>query len=258
MLHMNPQPLNGFHSLSVIVLVVNETRTLTETVNTIISVCGRNDLAEIIICPAHFVTPACLSAASELCEKYREVPVSIHMQTGSFEAAMKELFQIVKGSHFIIQPADLEEDPKMLSVFIKKCKEHPDAVITGSRFLSKSSARGFNFIKRTIISVYHCFFKMLYAHRLTDTTFMYSAIPTSRINSLVLVEKSYSVLYEAFLKLLRTGVDVIEVPVEYHKSRERKSKVKFFKDGLRYVQVLFRVRFAHIGSFGKGDDERAD
>lgn len=250
---MNTQPSPCFHSLSVIVLAVNETKSLTETVDTVVGVCSKDDLAEVIICPADYASPACINTATQLCEKYREVPVCMIMQNGSFEDAMKKLFRTVKGSHFIIQPADLEEDPKMIATFIEKCRYHPEAVITGSRFISKTGLKDFNYIKRVFIYIYHIFFNMIFARKLTDTTFMYSAIPTFRMSGIILKEKSYPVLYEAFLKLLRTGVEVIELPAAFQKSKERKSQVKFFRDGLRYLRVLFRVRFADIKSFSVND-----
>jgi hypothetical protein len=246
---MNSQPVICFQSLSVIVLAVTETTSLLKTVDTIVQVCSKEDLREIIICPAYFATPECKKIAEELCEVYKDIPVTLLMQNGTFEDAMKDLFKAISGSHFIIQPADLEEDPEMIASFVVDSKSHPNAIITGSRFLLKKDTTNITIIKKIFFYLFRRLFQVFYSKDLTDTTFMYRIIPTQKIKALILIEKSYAVLYEAFLKLLRTGVEVIEIPVEFHKSTERRSKVKFFRDGFRYLGVFFRVRFADINSF---------
>ncbi len=237
-----------FQSISVIVPVINETTSFVETVETIINVCGP-DLEEIIICPAYFATPACKKIAEELCIKHKIIPVKIVMQNGTFDDALKSLFKIVTGSHFMIQPADLEEDPKMIAVFIKESRNHPEAIITGSRFLSKECSENYSKLKKAFFIFFRKFFQIVYSKKLTDTTFSYRTIPTEKVKNLILKEKSYSVLYEAFLKMMRTGVDVIEVPVVFQKRPEGKSKTKFFKDGFRYLWVFFRVRLADSSKF---------
>lgn len=243
--------VSSFKSLSVIVLVVTETKSFIETVDTIVRVCNKEDLKEIIICPAYFASLECKKIAEDLCKKYCDVPVSILMQNGTFEDAMKDLFKAVSGSHFIIQPADLEEDPKMLTVFIEESKKNPDAIITGSRFLSGNCAKDITIVKKAFFFIFHKLFQIVYSRKLTDTTFMYRVIPIKNIRNLILIEKSYSVLYEAFLKLLRAGVEVIEIPVEFQKSMERKSKVKFFRDGFSYLRVFLKVRLTKKDRFLK-------
>lgn len=245
---MEKKTVNCFESISVIVPVVTETKAFIETVETVIDVCG-TDLKEIIICPAHFASPECKRIAGELFEKYCDVPIIIFMQTGTFDDALKDIFNIVSASHFMIQPSDLEEDPKMLNVFIEESKKHPDAIITGSRFLSKECSANYPKTRKLIFAVFRKVFQMTYSKKLTDTTFSYRTIPSEKVKNLVLKGKSYSILYEAFLKILRTGVEVIEVPVIFQKHPEATSNTSFLKDGIRYLTVFFRVRFSDPKTF---------
>lgn len=171
------------------------------------------------------------------------------MQNGSFDDALKDMFNMVSGSHFMILPADLEEDPKMLTVFIEESKKHPDAIITGSRFLSKECSVNYSKMRKIFFVFFRSLFRLVYSKKLTDTTFSYRTIPSKKVKNLILTGKSYSVLYEAFLKMLRSGVDVIEVPVMFQKRTEGRSKTNFFKDGVRYLWVFFRVRFADTSKF---------
>ena len=97
--------------------------------------------------------------------------------------------------------------------------------------------------------MFHVFFRMLYSVELTDTTYLIWMMPTERVKRLVLKEKSYAVMYEAFLKILRSGTEVIEIPVKFQKHSEEKLKARFYKDGLRYLLAFFRVRFANTSGF---------
>ncbi|MEI6577945.1 MAG: glycosyltransferase [Eubacteriales bacterium] len=241
--------IDSFQSLTVIVPVVTETKTLIETVETVIQTIKKSDLKEIIICPAYFTLPESKKITKDLCEKYHDVPVIILMQEGTFEDLIKDMFKTVSGSHFIIQPSDLEEDPRILSVFLQISKANPNAIITGSRFLSKECSKNYSIVKKFVFVFFRRLFKTVYSQNLTDTTFFYRIIPTEAVKNLVINQKSYSVLYEAFLKMIRVGFEVIEIPVEFQKRQDGKPRVKFFKDGIRYLWVFFRVRFADIKKF---------
>lgn len=238
-----------FRSLSVFVPAVTETLSLNETVETIIQSCSRQDLKEVVICPADFASPLCLQAARELCRQHADIPVRMLMQEGSFEDLIKEMFRSAAGSHFFIQPSDLEEDPHMVLAFLDEVKKHPAAVISGSRFLIKEHAGEYSKAKRLVLWVLRFFLRLFYRRRLTDTTFFYRVIPVQYLQNLVLEQKSYSVLYEAFLKIVRSGVEIIEIPVAFRKRSDGKSRVRFFRDGLRYIWVFFRVRFSDTGKF---------
>lgn len=239
----------AFQSLSVLVPLVTETASLTETVETIIRVCDRNDIKEIILCPAHFASQDSKDVAEELCRKYAEIPMLMLMQTGTFEDLIKDIFKTVEGSHFMIQPSDLEEDPNMVAVFIEESKKHPDAVITGSRFLTKTGAKEYSKAKRFVFFFFRRLFNAVYRTHLTDTTFFYQLIPTDKVRNLILYQKSFAIIYEAFLKLVRTGTEIIEIPVEYKRRAEGKSKVHFLKDGLSYLKVFWSVRFTDPDDF---------
>jgi len=243
--------IEPFQSLSIIVPVVSETKAFVETINIIFEVCNRKDLKEIIICPAYFASPECIKTAQNLCEKYHDFPMSILMQNGTFEDLIKDLFNTVAGSHFIFQPADLEEDPRMLPVYIQESIKHPDAIITGSRFLSKNHIKNFSTTKKIFYRFFHFFFKIVYSCNLTDTTYLIWVIPTKKVRNLILHEKSYSVMYETFLKILRAGTKIIEIPVESQKRSQGKRKVKFFRDGFHYLLTFFRVRFTNVNDFYK-------
>lgn len=52
-----------------------------------------------------------------------------------------------------------------------------------------------------------------------------------------------------FLKILRAGTEVIEIPVEFNVRKDGKSNVGFFKEGLRFLLVFFRVRLLCVDKF---------
>lgn len=244
----------AFESLSVIVPVVSETTSFTETVETVIETCEKRDLKEIIICISCHAPEESKDIARDLCDKYKDIPVYTLTQKGSFEDVIKEIFHTVSGSHFIFQPADLEQDPKNLKIFIEEAKKNPEALITGTRFLNKTTSKNCARKKKIVFFFFRKVFQLMYSPQITDSTFMYQVIPTKRIDNILLFGKSYSVLYEAFLKILRSGISIKELPVEFKNRPDAKSKVRFFKDGLRYIGVFFRVRFSDVNGFYKNAD----
>lgn len=238
-----------FESLSLLVPVVSETNSLIETVETILRVCDKQDIKEIIICPAHFASQESKDIAEALCEKHADVPVTLLMQNGNFEDFIKEMFRVVSGSHFMIHPSDLEENPNVVPLFIRESKMNPEAIVTGSRFLSRTGPKEYSKVKRFVFFFFRRIFWIVYNRRLTDSTFFYRIIPSKRVKGLVLTQKSFSILYEAFLKMLLTDTEVVEIPIEYKKRSSGKTQVHLFKDGFKYLKVFLFVRLSDKSKF---------
>ena len=242
--------MGGFQGLTVILPAVNETTSLKKTVDEIFRVCSSADLHELILATADFATPACRAVCDEIQKNNKTpVPVRLYVQTGPFEEAIRDLTSLLSGSHFIYQPTDLEEDPCLLAEVIRLAKLHPDAVISGSRRRSHQGFSGFSPVKRALYGVWRILFSLLYGGGVTDPTLLYRCMPSAPVKRIVLNARSYAVLFEMFVKLLRMGARVVEFPVEMGRRTEGASSTRFFSDGLRYTRVLFTIRFMPVNKF---------
>ena len=251
--------MGGFQGLTVILPAVNETTSLKKTVEEIFRVCDSADLHELILATADFATPACRAVCDEIQKNNSApVPVRVYVQTGPFEDAIRDLTALLSGSHFIYQPTDLEEDPSLLAEVIRLAKQHPDAVISGSRRRSLQGFSGFSPARRALYGAWRLLFSALYGGGVTDSTLLYRCMPSAPAKRIVLNAGSYAVLFELFVKLLRMGVPVIEFPVEMGRRAEGASSTRFFSDGLRYARVLFAVRFTPVNKFLRPSADEAE
>ena len=250
--------MKGFQGLSVILPTVNETTSLKETVAAIFSSCDIADLHEIILATADFATPACRAVCKQIRdENVSSVPIRIYVQTGSFKNAISDLTAMLSGSHFIYQPTDLEEDPRLLADVIKLAKQYPDAIISGSRILSKRGFSVFSPVRRMMYQSWRLLFSALYGKGVTDSTLLYRCMPSAYAKKIKLTANSYAVSYELFLKLYRLGLPVVEFPVDMGKRVEGTSATRIISDGLRYLCVLFSVRFTSADNFLRRAEENA-
>lgn len=234
-----------FTGMSLIVPVVNETESFRETMKIIFDSCNAQDLEEIIICLADFGSDECKAIAREFEETSYEttsVPVRIYLQHGSFEQAVKDTIKMLNGSHYMYQSADLEEDPHLVNEFIVLAKENPEKIITASRFLKPEDKKNLPILKKLLYPAFRRCVKVIYGGNLTDSTLVYRCVPCEYVKDLPLSQKSYAVLFEMMLAFLIRNYEIIEVPLFYGKRTDGKSNVRFFKEGLRFVKVLFAVR----------------
>lgn len=251
--------MGGFQGLTVILPAVNETTSLKKTVDEIFLACDSADLHELILATADFATPACRAVCDEIQKNCgAPVPVRVYVQTGPFEEAIRDLTALLSGSHFIYQPTDLEEDPRLLAEVIRLAKLHPDAVISGSRKRSQQGFSGFFPAKRALYGVWRVLFSALYGGGVTDSTLLYRCMPSAPAKRVILNAKSYAVLFELFVKLLRMGVPVVEFPVEMGRRAEGASSTRFLADGLRYAGVLVTARFTPVGRFVRPAADEAE
>ncbi len=235
--------MTGFQGLSVILPTINETASLQKTVEAIFDSCDIGDIHEIILATADFATPACRAVCKNIRdENVSGVPIRIYVQTGSFEDAIRDLTAMLSGSHFIYQPTDLEEDPRLLAEIIKLAKQYPNAVISGARTLSQRGFSGFSPVRQVLYRIWRILFAVLYGADVTDPTLLYRCMPSADAKRIILTARSYAVLYELFLKLYRLGLPVVEFPVEMGKRAEGTSATRLISDGCRYFRVMLTVR----------------
>jgi glycosyltransferase involved in cell wall biosynthesis len=134
-----------FQSLSVVLPTLGETTSLTHTIECLVRDL-RPDLAQILIIVCDRSTPEAMRCAEDAVERYPEL-VSIHSQDlPYFGGAVRKAFELSTGSHTILMASDLETRPEDAPILVAAAKEHPDAVITASRWLG-GGFEGYNPVK---------------------------------------------------------------------------------------------------------------
>lgn len=233
-----------FKHLSIILPAMDETYSLMQTADTIMSTCRREDLAEIIIVVCDRSTPECVRTAEEIEEKYgQRLPVTIHHQEKPFVGgAVQEGIEMASGSHVVLMSSDLETDPHLIQEFIRLEKENPEKIITATRWKKGGGFKGYNKVKLVANCIFQRLIALLFFVDLSDITYAYRIFPKELMLSIRWEELKHPFFLETALKPIRLGVKFIEIPVKWTARTEGVSQNSFWAN-FKYFKTAWHVRF---------------
>ena len=230
----------SFESLTAVLPTLEETHSLTHTIDVLVADL-RDDLAQIVIIVCEKTTSQALAHAEAAVEKYPDL-VSVHWQDEPFfGGAILKAFEVSTGSHTILMAPDLETKPEDAHVLVTAAKEHPDAVITASRWAG-GGFHGYSRIKLALNWVFQKCFAVLYGVRLTDMTFGYRILPTHLTKTINWEERRHPFVLETIVRPLRLGVRAVEVPTSWTARVEGESVNPFMRN-FEYFRPGLKVRF---------------
>lgn len=233
-------------SVSVILPVMNETFSLRQTVEIIVRD-AQPWIREFLIVVCDRTTPEALQTAQTLQREFGELVV-IHTQRLPFlGGAIREAFEIARGSHVVLMASDLETDPALVSHLIELEAVQPDGIVTTSRWIAGGSFEGYSRLKWALNWVFQKTFAILYGTKLTDMTYAYRIMPTSLVQAIRWDELRHPFLFETLIKPLRLGVPVRETPAQWRARSEGESQNTFWRN-FEYFRIGMRTRFASPAS----------
>ena len=232
----------GLLSASIILPVVNETVSLERTVEIILRD-ERERILEIIVVICNRTTPESRATIEKLIAEYPDLIVVYSQKLPFLGGALREAFDLARGSHTVLMASDLETNPDELAQMLAEAERHPNAIIQASRWRKGGSFTGYSPVKLVLNRIFQSVFSILYAVRLTDMTFGYRVYPTSVIQSIAWEELRHPFLLECLVKPLRLGVPVIEVTSIWTARIEGESQNTFFRNFV-YFRTGLKTRFA--------------
>lgn len=223
---------------------MDETYSLKETVDIIAATCRKADLAEFILLLCDNTTKESRETAEALVKEYGgKIPIYIHNQTLPFVGgAIREGFDLAKGSHVVLMSSDLETDPNIIRKFIEKAKKYPDRIITASRWRKGGGFKDYSKIKLVCNLIFEKAIGMFYFVRLTDITYAFRIFPTELMQSIEWTELKHPFFLETALKPIRLGVKFIEIPARWSARTEGVSQNSFFAN-FKYFKTAWNNRF---------------
>ncbi|HEY4490850.1 MAG TPA: glycosyltransferase, partial [Acidobacteriota bacterium] len=122
------QAISKNFSVSVILPVTNETFSLKETVDIISASCG-NFVEEYLIVTCNKTTEESRRAIVEL-ESRQDSKIVVHHQTLPFlGGAIREAFDLCRGSHVLMMASDLETDPNLVPIFLEEARQNSEMIV---------------------------------------------------------------------------------------------------------------------------------
>ncbi len=239
---MTPWETPAFKDVTVILPVINETYSLAQTVEAVVAT-SKSDLRELLIVVADKTTTESMDEIGRLQQEFGDLVV-VHRQTLKFlGGAMREAFDLARGSHTIMMASDLETDPALVPRLIELARQEPQAIGTVTRWREGGGFKDYAPVKLAANWLFQKAFSLLYWSPLSDMTYAYRIFPTRLLQAIRWEELRHPFLFETLIKPLRLGVRVIELPGMWQARTEGESHNTFARN-FEYFRIGLRVRFA--------------
>ena len=157
-------------------------------------------------------------------------------------AAIRTGLQHVSGDVVIIQDADLEYDPSDYERLVAPIANGEASVVYGSRISGDNpmSSAAFYWGGRVLSFITNC----LYGSRITDEPTCYKAFRADVIKKLDLKCTGFEFCPEVTAKVLKAGIDIVEVPITYAPRSTKQGKKIKLRDGIQAIWTLIRYRLS--------------
>jgi glycosyltransferase involved in cell wall biosynthesis len=229
-------------TLSIVMPVFNEQATLAEAIQRLLDVeypCP----TELIIVNDGSRDGTAAILDSLVRRDGRRIRVFEHVVNMGKGAAVRTGVDEAQGTHLIVLDGDLEYDPadivQMLHPVLAGKADH----VFGARVRGMNTCfRSFRFAVggrfTTLVT------NIAYDACLTDMHTCLKLVPVSHFRALSLNEDGFGLDTEVTVRLLRAGVRPFEVPVSYHGRSVADGKKISWRDGLRCLSIVAKVRVA--------------
>jgi glycosyltransferase involved in cell wall biosynthesis len=239
---------SAYSSLSIIVPVFNERRTVMHLLKSVMQQELRGIARELIIVDDYstdgtreFLESSDLQRA--LGDEDSPVKLILHDKNKGKGAAVRTALEHCTGDLVLVQDADLEYDPKDYPALLKPILDgHADAVF-GNRF-HRGAHRVPRFYRYVFNRCFSIVCNMLTNLALNDVTACYKVFKRDLFNQITLKSDRFSFETEVTVKLAKLGARIYEVPIVYHGRTYAEGKKISWKDGVVAVYHLLRYRFS--------------
>ncbi len=153
-------------------------------------------------------------------------------------AAIRSGINLARGDYIIIQDADLEYSPEQYPELLRPIIEGKAMVVYGSRILGKGEFLKKSYYANRILTMLT---NLVYHSHITDMETCYKVIQTELLRTLNLISSRFEIEPEITCKLLRQGIKIFEVPIQY-RGRKKGKKIGI-KDGIQAVWNILKWRF---------------
>jgi hypothetical protein len=236
-------PTAQLTSVTIILPVINETISLRQTMDIILRDVPGESIREIVIVVCKKTIPESMAVIAELRKQYGELVVVLHQKLPYLGGALRDAFDIARGSHVIMMASDLETDPNDVKGLIAEARKNPGGIVATSRWLAPGQFHGYSKIKLVCNWMFQRFFSILYGTKLTDMTYGFRLLPTKLVQAIQWEELRHPFNLETIVKPLRLGVPVTEISTGWQARIEGESQNPFFRN-FEYFKTGLLTRFA--------------
>jgi glycosyltransferase involved in cell wall biosynthesis len=228
--------------LSILIPAHNEDRTIEKVLKKVMQVNLGKWEREIIVVDDGSTdkTKAILERfPAGLADKKKAVKILYHNKNQGKGAAIRTALLSATGNYVIIQDADLEYDPSDIPKLLSSAKT--GVTVFGNRGVKRYPERGFHFVLGAKILTWTV--NLLYGRRLYDLYTGYKLIPRKVLSSLRLQSNGFEFEAEVTCKLIKQGVNIIEIPIKYQPRNKVQGKHIGYKDFFKGFWTILKLMF---------------
>lgn len=206
--------------LSVVIPAYSEKNSLIRNIKEVLK---NKEVFEVIIIVAAAADPETLEICKQLATQEEKVTYHIQKINPGLGYALREAFELVRGTHVQILYADCESDPAAVPVMIRKALETNADMVIASRWVPGGAVHHYPPVRYFFNRAYQQFFRILFSTHIHDLTFGYNLIKTSVLRRINWQAKKHEITTEMVLKASKLGYRLEEIPVVWRRRDEGKS-----------------------------------
>jgi len=230
------------NSLSIIIPVYNESRTISAVLKKVSDVQLINGIKKEIIVVNDGSTDETEIRINEFIESQQDsIQLISHQKNKGKGYSIQTAIKQVTGDYVIIQDGDLEYDPNEYNILLKPVIDGHADVVYGSRFLGGNAHR-ILFFWHSLGNKFLTFLSNMFTNlNLTDMETCYKLIKTSFFKEIILVEKRFGFEPEITAKISRfPDIRIYEVGISYYGRQFKEGKKINWKDGIKAIFCIIR------------------
>ncbi|MFT5388301.1 MAG: glycosyltransferase involved in cell wall biosynthesis [Lysobacterales bacterium] len=223
--------------LSIVIPVYNEENTVEAILKEVCDVQLPYDLEKEVV----VVNDGSTDATAEILKKYGDDVIKVFHQpknAGKTSAILRG-FDEATGDLLLIQDADLEYLPASYPDLLKPIIEDKKEVVYGSRF--KGNIKNMKLINRLANNFSNFSFNILYGTKLTDINTCYKLFSKDLFKQINITSQRFAFETEFSAKMIKKGIDIIEVPINYDARTVQEGK----KINFSYALEMYFGMFGH-------------
>lgn len=221
--------------LSVIIPVYNEEKTIGSIIQKVLN---SPVVAEIIVVNDGSKDRT-LNALKKIADK--KIKIFSHKKNQGKGAAIITGITKASSEYVIIQDADLEYDPSEFILLLKNASNK--TAVYGSRILGKNKHAYTRTYLGNILVTAFC--NLLFGVKLTDSYTCYKLVPLKALRDINLSSKGFEIEAEITAKLIKKGLNIIEVPISYQPRTYNQGKKIKLKDAIKGVSTFLRIKYGN-------------